>query len=143
MFWLQVTLEPNEPMVDQPSPPTSAEMPAGRAPVSNAHGYPRPQLHRDGWTSLNGEWDFAFDEPASITTPRNVEWTHKITVPFSPETSASGLNATGYFRAVWYRREFNKPTLAPGERLLLHFGAVDYFAEVWVNGIKVCSHRGG
>ena len=72
-----------------------------------------------------------------------MHWTGEIIVPFSPETQASGINANGYFRVVWYRRGFDRPDLAPGQRLLLHFGAVDYNADVWVNGIKVCSHGGG
>ncbi len=59
------------------------------------------------------------------------------------ETRASGIDASGFFRAVWYRRSFDRPKLAPGERLLLYFRAVDYSAEVWVNGIRVCSHQGG
>ena len=109
----------------------------------NEHAYPRPQLRREGWISLNGTWDFAFDDDASWSAPRAVNWSQKIEVPFSPETQASGLNAEGYFRVVWYRRTFDKPELPPGHRLLLHFGAVDYSAEVWVNGVKVRSHQGG
>jgi beta-galactosidase/beta-glucuronidase len=109
----------------------------------NTHAYPRPQLRRKDWISLNGIWDFAFDEDAVWTEPYTVEWSPKIKVPFSPETRASGLNASGFFCAVWYRRSFDRPELAPGQRLLLHFGAVDYNATVWVNGIKVCSHQGG
>ena len=110
---------------------------------SDSHGYPRPQLRRDNWTLLNGLWDFAFDEHAEWKLPADVEWSAKINVPFSPETSASGLEATGYFRAVWYRRTIESPALQPGCRLILHFGAVDYAADVWVNGRKVCSHEGG
>lgn len=107
------------------------------------HGYPRPQLRRESWTSLNGIWDFAFDEHALYAEPRSVNWSATIKVPFSPETAESGLNSKGYFRAVWYRRSFDWQKPVPGERLLLHFGAVDYQADVWVNGHKVCSHEGG
>jgi beta-galactosidase/beta-glucuronidase len=109
----------------------------------HVHGYPRPQLQREGWISLNGIWDFAFDEHAVWTDPRSVPWSTTIKVPFSPETAESGLKATGYFRSVWYRRSFDRPKLAPGQRLLLHFGAVDYNADVWLNGAKICSHQGG
>lgn len=109
----------------------------------NTHAYPRPQLRREGWISLNGTWDFAFDDDAAWTGPRTVNWSRQITVPFSPETRASGVNADGFFRVVWYRRSFDRPELPPGHRLLLHFGAVDYSAEVWVNGVKVRSHQGG
>lgn len=131
-------------MVESPSPsgfPQNSTAP-NHFPQQK-RGYPRPQLRRDDWTSLNGTWEFAFDEHAVWTDPRSVQWSTTINVPFSPETTASGLNTAGYFRAVWYRRSFDRPKLAPGERLLLHFGAVDYCADVWLNGTKVCSHQGG
>src|SRR5437870_5105786 len=66
-----------------------------------------------------------------------------IRVPFAPETPARGLGKTGCYRACWYRRTFDSPPLHPGERLLLHFGAVDYAATVWVNGAHVTEHVGG
>ncbi|HYE99380.1 MAG TPA: glycoside hydrolase family 2 TIM barrel-domain containing protein [Planctomycetota bacterium] len=66
-----------------------------------------------------------------------------ILVPFAPETPASGIGETGFFQAVWYRRAFAAPALGPGERLLLHFGAVDYEATVWVEGAVVARHEGG
>ncbi len=100
---------------------------------------PRPQLQRDGWMSLNGTWDFAFDRDAVWGDPKSVEWNSTIIVPFSPETAASGIEDTGFYCAVWYRRNFTRPRLEPGHRLVLHFGAVDYNATVWVNGTKVCS----
>lgn len=106
-------------------------------------GYPRPQMERSAWISLDGEWDFSVDPRAEVRLPELVDWNAKILVPFSPETSASGVNNTGFFCAVWYRRSFDRPTLEGGKRLLLHFGAVDYEATVWVNGVKVCSHQGG
>ncbi len=112
-------------------------------PLRSTDPHPKPQLRRSGWISLNGEWDFAFDEHAQWTQTSSIQWSEKIQIPFSPETPASGLNATGFFRAVWYRRTFDLPHLGDNERLLLHFGAVDYSAEVWVNGIKVASHQGG
>jgi beta-galactosidase/beta-glucuronidase len=110
---------------------------------ADAYWYPRPQLQRDKWISLNGTWDFAFDRDAVWTNPNVVDWNASILVPFSPETAASGLNETGFYRAVWYRRNFEPPHLEGGQRLLLHFAAVDYCARVWVNGIEVCSHEGG
>jgi beta-galactosidase/beta-glucuronidase len=106
-------------------------------------GYPRPQLRRPGWTSLDGEWDFALDPEARWTRPDSVIWTDTIRVPFAPETPASGIGNTGFYRACWYRRTFDAPALGPGERLLLHFGAVDYEATVWVNGARVADHAGG
>ena len=93
---------------------------------ADAYWYPRPQLQRDTWISLNGSWDFAFDPDAAWTSPGSVDWNKTIIVPFSPETAASGINETGFYRAVWYRRKFELPNLEVGQHLLLHFAAVDY-----------------
>src|SRR5712691_1240226 len=106
-------------------------------------GYPRPQLRRPDWISLNGEWDFTLDPEARRTTPDLAAWSDTIRVPFAPETPASGIGNTGFYRACWYRHTFEAPALRPGERLLLHFGAVDYEATVWVNGARVTDHAGG
>jgi beta-galactosidase/beta-glucuronidase len=125
------------------SPADPAEDLVGLSLASDEHGYPRPQLRRERWMSLNGRWDFQFDEDAVWSEPASLEWPAQIEVPFSPETAASGVQAQGYFRSVWYRRRFERPDMQPGERLLLHFGAVDFQADVWVNGTKVCSHEGG
>ncbi|HVR95708.1 MAG TPA: glycoside hydrolase family 2 TIM barrel-domain containing protein [Thermoanaerobaculia bacterium] len=114
-----------------------------QAPAQPRHGYPRPQLERAGWISLDGLWDFALDPEARWQTPRQVEWGSTILVPFSPETPASGIGNTGFYRRCWYRRTFEAPPLQPGERLLLHFGAVDWSATVWVNGCIATSHKGG
>jgi beta-galactosidase/beta-glucuronidase len=105
--------------------------------------YPRPQLQRDNWISLNGPWDFAIDAEALWKDPEAVTWNDVIVVPFSPETSASGIENTGLFRSVWYRRTFELPEMPDADRLILHFGAVDYAATVWVNGAEVCQHEGG
>jgi hypothetical protein len=107
------------------------------------HGYPRPQLRRERWTSLNGPWDFALDPEARWREPDDIEWTHTIQVPFAPEAPASGIGETGFFKSCWYRREVMPPHLGPDDRLLLHFGAVDYRASVWVNGTFAGSHEGG
>jgi beta-galactosidase/beta-glucuronidase len=106
-------------------------------------GYPRPQLRRQGWSSLNGQWDFALDPEARWTKPDSVVWSDTIHVPFAPESPASGIANTGFYRACWYRRTFDAPGLRAGERLLLHFGAVDFEATVWVNGARVADHSGG
>ncbi len=107
------------------------------------HGYPRPQLRRAGWTSLNGTWAFALDPQARWRRPGDVAWSGTIEVPFAPETARSGVGATGFFRACFYRRTFDVPELREGERLILHFGAVDYEATVWVEGSCVAQHTGG
>src|SRR5690349_12436240 len=100
-------------------------------------GYPRPQLRREQWVSLDGQWDFAIDPAAQWTRPDQVPWTHSLRVPFAPETPASGIGNTGFYRACWYHRTFDAPALESGAQLLVHFGAVDFQASVWVNGARV------
>jgi beta-galactosidase/beta-glucuronidase len=117
--------------------------PSGEADAAGTRGYPRPQLQRSAWTNLNGHWDFALDPLARWRVPEEVSYDRRILVPFSPETSRSGVHDTGFYRACWYRRTFARPELAPGERLLLHFGAVDHAAQVWVNGSRCPPHEGG
>jgi beta-galactosidase/beta-glucuronidase len=111
--------------------------------LNGSHGYPRPQMERAEWVPLDGEWDFALDPDFVWKLPGEPRWDLKIVVPYSPETAASGIGNTGFYRAVWYRRSFDAPRLKPGERLILHFGAVDYRARVWVNGSSVAEHDGG
>jgi beta-galactosidase/beta-glucuronidase len=101
------------------------------------------QLRRAGWTNLNGAWDFAIDAEAGATSSDDVKFDRKIVVPFAPETPMSGVEETGFFNAVWYRRTFAAPRLTDGQRLILHFGAVDYAASVWVNGRLAATHVGG
>ena len=105
--------------------------------------YPRPQLRRRNWTTLDGPWAFALDPEARWSAPEEVYWNATIVVPFSPETPASGIGETGFYRACWYRRELDVAPPGPDERLLLHFGAVDYAAAVWIDGVFVGRHEGG
>jgi beta-galactosidase/beta-glucuronidase len=100
-------------------------------------------MERAEWFSLDGEWQFAIDSEARFTTPEQPSWDTTIRVPFSPETSASGVANTGFYSACWYLRQFELPRLEKGEHVLLHFGAVDYEARVWVNGQVVVDHEGG
>jgi beta-galactosidase/beta-glucuronidase len=104
--------------------------------------YPRPQLERPDWMSLNGPWKFLFDDDRRFKQPSEVrKWTSTIQVPFPPESKASGIGDPGFHRVCWYERNF---TLKPdGRRIILHFGAVDYLATVWVNGREVTRHEGG
>jgi hypothetical protein len=104
--------------------------------------YPRPQLVRDSYVNLNGRWQHAFT-PATVTAvPRT--WDGPILVPFSPEAPLSGVGRTLQpDEALWYRRSFTLPTGFVRDRVLLHFGAVDQDAEVWVDGRRVGGHRGG
>lgn len=112
------------------------------SPIAD-HGYPRPQLVRDGWVSLNGGWDFACEQIADWRDPSAVRWDTRITIPFAPETPASGVHDTDFHAVCWYRRTFDAPAREADARLILHFGAVDYAATVWVNGAIVTQHQGG
>ncbi|WP_309571548.1 sugar-binding domain-containing protein, partial [Deinococcus sp.] len=105
--------------------------------------YPRPQLKRAQWRDLNGEWACAFTD---ARTPARVTFDKQITVPYAPESPRSGLNDPAPHPVTWYRREFTlsaDETPGNGDRLLLHFGAVDWDAQVWVNGHWVGGHQGG
>src|SRR5690242_15880755 len=100
--------------------------------VMSTHGYPRPQLERGNWICLNGTWDFAIDPEGCWSNPQSLEWRERIEVPFAPETPRSGIGNTSLFRACWYRRQFAALPLKRGERLILHMGAVDYAATIWI-----------
>lgn len=113
---------------------------------SDLFAYPRPQLVRDNWLSLNGKWKFAFDDNNEFPTLSDeIPWSSEIMVPFPPESDASGVGDRGYHYACWYEREFivEENFSRESERVLLHFGAVDYHAKVWVNGHLVAEHIGG
>ncbi|MEL4319432.1 glycoside hydrolase family 2 TIM barrel-domain containing protein [Leifsonia sp. YIM 134122] len=121
-------------------------------PASEQDGvYPRPQLVRRSWSDLCGEWDFAFDDDNVGLAERwflAASFERTITVPFPPESAASGINDTSFHRVVWYRStvteaDFIEAGHTAGRRMLLHFGAVDYRARVWVDGAQVGSHEGG
>ncbi|MDD5577777.1 MAG: glycoside hydrolase family 2 TIM barrel-domain containing protein [Methylobacter sp.] len=104
--------------------------------------YPRPQLVRSHWVSLNGPWKFQFDPERRFRHPANIKsWPMQINVPFPPESETSGIGERGFHQVCWYEREFTIE--AEGKHILLHFGAVDYYAKVWINGHKVITHEGG
>ncbi|HSK99700.1 MAG TPA: glycoside hydrolase family 2 TIM barrel-domain containing protein [Rubrobacteraceae bacterium] len=117
--------------------------------------YPRPQFRRSRWINLNGEWVFAFDDadeglrdgwqnvPAADLR-NGSPFDRTITVPFCYQSKLSGIGDSAFHDVVWYAREFGTPPVdTPEKRLLLHFGAVDYRATVWVNGTQVAQHEGG
>ncbi|BCS34438.1 beta-galactosidase [Luteitalea sp. TBR-22] len=114
-----------------------------RSSTDALHGYPRPQLRRDSWRSLDGPWEFVADPQARWRTPPDVTWAGRtIVVPFAPETRASGIHETGFLARCWYRRTLEP--WDPGDgRVFLHFGAVDYRATVWVDDRPVARHEGG
>jgi hypothetical protein len=103
--------------------------------------YPRPQLVRDSYLNLNCSWEYAF-APAGAPAPE--VWDGRILVPFSPEAPLSGVGRRlEPDETLWYRRTVRLPTGFVRDRVLLHFGAVDQDARVWVDGILVGAHRGG
>ncbi len=103
--------------------------------------YPRPQLRRKRWQNLNGRWEFAIRDGDA---PQPTSFETRIVVPFAVESALGGVaRAVQPEERVWYRREFRAPELAEDEQLLLHFGAVDWEAEVWLNGRRLGSHCGG
>ncbi|MER5198686.1 glycoside hydrolase family 2 protein [Streptomyces sp. NPDC002755] len=116
--------------------------------------YPRPILRRERWHSLDGVWDFAFDDAGSgereawfapVGGVGPGAFDREITVPFPPEAPASGIGETAPHRVVWYRRRIPHAVLAVGgdDRSLVHFGAVDHRAKVWLDGTPVAEHIGG
>jgi len=108
----------------------------------NVHAeYPRPQMARDKWQSLNGLWEYSII-PRYENQPEKFQ--DEILVPFPAESSLSGvMKNVGGANRLWYRRTFEVPKEWNGQRVLLHFGAVDWEAQVWVNGQSMGEHRGG
>ncbi len=108
--------------------------------------HPNPQWQRTNWRNLNGEWEFDFDFGDSGEA-RGLHQTERlplrIQVPFCPESTLSGIGFTDFMPAVWYRRTVKISESDLKGRVLLHFGAVDYDATLWVNGTQAGRHTGG
>ncbi|MFT4520034.1 MAG: beta-galactosidase/beta-glucuronidase [Halioglobus sp.] len=103
--------------------------------------YPRPQLRRERWQNLNGRWQMAI---APLEASRPDEFAQSIVVPFAIESMLSGVERSLLpDERLWYRHVFTAIAPQEGERLLLHFGAVDWEAQVWLNSVKLGEHRGG
>ncbi len=103
--------------------------------------YPRPRLVRKDWKNLNGLWDYAILEKGKAEPQ---QFAGKILVPFAVETSLSGvMREVGAEKELWYHTRFEVPATWKGKDVLLHFGAVDWRADVWINDIKVGTHEGG
>lgn len=108
--------------------------------------HPNPQCERASWQNLNGEWDFEFDFGNSKLETGILErekWETKINVPFCPESKLSGIEYVDFIPAVWYRKKVNVTSEQLLGRVLIHFGAVDYFTRVYVNGKEAGFHKGG
>ena len=113
-------------------------------PIRTEH--PRPDRVRQDWLTLNGSWDFAFDQHK---VGRKDRWYQSfpahvsIEVPFAYQSELSGVENKEHCDVVWYRRAFTVPETMAGKRVLLHFGAVDYLADVWLDGQYLGGHEGG
>ena len=107
--------------------------------------HPQPQMQREDWINLNGEWGFYIDYGKSGEDRKlfqETDFSGRIMVPFCPESRLSGVFHTDFMPAVWYQKRL--PLKVPDNgSLLLHFGAVDYYCTVWMNGELVGEHRGG
>jgi len=117
-----------------------------RGPAVRRTEYPRPQLVRADWLCLNGPWSFQVDagrNGESLGWAAEPRLSEQILVPFCPESRLSGIGRREFMPCVWYARKFSLPRTWKSGRVLLHFGAVDYEATVWVNGRFVGFHRGG
>ena len=103
--------------------------------------YPRPIMERNDWKNLNGLWKYAITKKGD---PTPAAYQGDILVPFAVESSLSGVGKMiNEKEELWYQRTFDVPSAWRGKQILLHFGAVDWKAEVWVNDVKVGEHTGG
>ncbi|HUS32309.1 MAG TPA: glycoside hydrolase family 2 TIM barrel-domain containing protein [Kofleriaceae bacterium] len=105
--------------------------------------HPRPQMQRESWRSLDGTWDFAFDDDARWSQPHDVRFDRTIRVPYPPESDASGIGDQRFHHVCWYRTSIALTPIERRGRVLVHFGSVDYRSTVWANGQLVCEHSGG
>ncbi|MGB2821890.1 MAG: sugar-binding domain-containing protein [Phycisphaerae bacterium] len=108
--------------------------------------HPRPQFVRDDWINLNGAWSFAFDFGKSGHERGFAEssgFDRRIVVPFCPESGLSGVGHRDFIECMWYQRPVEVPAAWRGKRVLLHFGAVDFLSEVFLDGELVGRHWGG
>ena len=110
------------------------------------HEHPNPQFERQTWQNLNGLWKFDFDFGKSGLDrqwQKEHTFTRQITVPYPPESKLSGIEYTDFMPAVWYQRNFEIGADQLQSEIILHFGAVDYKTEIFVNGQSIGAHEGG
>lgn len=108
--------------------------------------FPRPDFQRELWQSLNGQWEFCFDDSNELE--KSGEYFSKafdkeITVPFCCQSKSSGIGIEEDHPVVWYRKSFKPEGLSSEGRQLIKFGAVDHIAKVWLNGVYLGTHTGG
>lgn len=104
--------------------------------------FPRPDFIRTNYISLNGEWNFDFDD-SEIFDYKNIDLSKKITVPFPYQSEASGINDSEYHPVMWYERKFEISEDNTDKAAILKFGAVDHKTDVWINSVFIGSHTGG
>ncbi len=110
--------------------------------------HPRPQFERAAWLNLNGAWSYVFDfgqsgQDAGRDLHRSTGFAERIIVPFCPESALSGVRHVDFIPGMWYHRLIAVPAAWTGKRILLHFGAVDYECEAFIDGTSVGTHFGG
>jgi len=110
--------------------------------------HPRPQFMREDWINLNGQWTYTFDHGKSgmeigRRLNKSTGFDDTIAVPFCPESPLSGVQYTDFIEAMWYHRTIEIPENWKGKRIVLHFGAVDYECEPFIDGVSVGTHFGG
>ncbi|MDP4187577.1 MAG: glycoside hydrolase family 2 TIM barrel-domain containing protein [Bacteroidota bacterium] len=108
--------------------------------------YPRPQFQRDSWINLNGTWTYTFDFGKSgreRKLQQSKGFDKTIIVPFCPESKLSGVQYTDFINCMWYHRKLDIPASWAQKKIILHFGAVDYFATIYIDGKLAARHWGG
>ncbi len=108
--------------------------------------HPRPQFVRDNWLNLNGTWTYEFDFGESGLTrglQNSKGFENNIIVPFCPESKLSGVEYKDFINSMWYHRSVEIPVAWDGKRILLHFGGVDYYSSIYINGSLAGRHWGG
>jgi len=127
------------------TPPLATRWSAAVGPENARPEYPNPAMARPNWLSLNGLWRYAI-RPRGSEAPGSgeSEWEGEILTPYPVESALSGVQrSVSEKERLWYRRGFTVPAEWRRQRILLHFEAVDWQAQIWVNGIEVGSHEGG
>jgi hypothetical protein len=141
---MMVDAPANAVVIWQPkTPPLSTPWTHLVGPNNALPEYPRPQMARTHWMNLNGVWSYTgrSERTALAAPPAVAAYREQILVPYPTESALSGVQR--HDAQMWYRKVFKLPLAWGGQRVLLHFGAVDQIATVWVNGQQVAHHEGG